>query len=165
MIIEDYDNFYEDDYFDSDDTIYDDVEPEEDFTEDDKDITKTNKKRRTKEDKDYVSNAELLKEILRSRELGYLTEEATIMIMIIAKRLARMFVFPCEEDKEDCIATAMLDVVDGWHKFDPEKSNNPFSYFTQLCKNGFAKGWKILGYKDIPMSSRLRLDTESIIQL
>ena len=26
--------------------------------------------------------------------------------------------------------------------FDPTKSKNPFAYFTQICKNGYAKEWK-----------------------
>jgi hypothetical protein len=41
-------------------------------------------------------------------------------------------------------------------RFNPEKSNNPFAYFTQIAKNGFAKGWKKLhppkNPKTIPFS-------------
>lgn len=35
------------------------------------------------------------------------------------------------------------------------KKPNPFSYFTTVCTNGLAKGWKSLGYTDLPFSKRV----------
>jgi len=35
----------------------------------------------------------------------------------------------------------MLDCLQYWRGFDPEKSNNPFAYFTSVITNGLAKGW------------------------
>ena len=60
------------------------------------------------------------------------------------------------EDREDCMSFAMEDLVRYWNRFDPAKSNNPFAYYTQIAKNGFAKGWKKLhppkALKTIPFS-------------
>ena len=52
-------------------------------------------------------------------------------------------------DREDCIQSALLDCLKYWKGFDPTKSENPnaFAYFTQVCKNGYAKQWKAIHKK------------------
>jgi hypothetical protein len=46
-------------------------------------------------------------------------------------------------DKDDCMSEAMLDILKYWKRFDSTIPNsNVFSYFTQIGKNGLAKGWK-----------------------
>ena len=58
------------------------------------------------------------------------------------------FQMPTSDDvalnKEDCKQTALLDCLQYWRGFDPEKSNNPFAYFTSVITNGYAKGWNTL---------------------
>jgi len=41
--------------------------------------------------------------------------------------------------KEDMIGDAIENCIKYFHNFDPEKSNNPFSYFTQIIHNSFVK--------------------------
>lgn len=123
------------------------------------------RKRLKRGDKNYVNNKEFLAEMIKSREQDELTYEAYLMMRAIAERLILKFTYPCEEDKEDCISGAVMDCVLFWRKFDPERSQNPFAYFTQVCKNGFAKTWSQLGYKDCPVSARIRLDCTPSIQL
>lgn len=123
------------------------------------------KKRLGRGDRHYVNNKEFLEEIMKSKEQGELTREAYEMMRSIAIRLISKFTYPSEEDKEDCIQGALLDCWLFWDKFDPEKSQNPFAYFTQICKNGFAKTWNLLGYKDCPVSARVRLDHDLTIKL
>jgi DNA-directed RNA polymerase specialized sigma subunit len=60
------------------------------------------------------------------------------------KEISKVFKYKMEEDKEDCQAFAMEDVIRYWNRFDPEKSNNAFAFYTQMIKNGFAKGWRRL---------------------
>ena len=43
--------------------------------------------------------------------------------------------------KDDCKQQAILDCLQYWKGFNPEKSNNPFAYFTSVITNGLAKGW------------------------
>lgn len=98
--------------------------------------------KKNKQGNQYVSNPYLLKEMIKSKEKGELTQEALKMIYLIAENLTRKKFFKLPEDREDCIQTAMLDALLYWQSFDPEKSNNPFAYFTSLLTNGLAKGWK-----------------------
>lgn len=62
------------------------------------------------------------------------------------ERLTRNRTWPYPEEKEDCMQSAMLDVLKYWRSFDPSKSEypNPFAYFTSLIANGITKGWNKL---------------------
>jgi DNA-directed RNA polymerase specialized sigma subunit len=92
----------------------------------------------------YVSNKELYLQIIASKEKGALTPEALKMLDRMIKEISKVFKYKMEEDKEDCQAFAMEDVIRYWNRFDPEKSNNAFAFYTQMIKNGFAKGWRRL---------------------
>ena len=91
---------------------------------------------------DYVKNSELLRAILESKEKGALTPETISMFYLMINGISKKMAYKDPEDKEDCMAFAMEDLCKYWNRFDPAKSNNPFAYYTQIAKNGFAKGWK-----------------------
>lgn len=105
----------------------------------------------------YVPNSLLLEEWKKSHELGKPTEVLGIMFMSIATKLSHAVKYKYDEDREDCISRAVMDCLLYWDRFNPDKSEtpNPFAYFTELCKNGLAKGWNELGYMDLPFSKRL----------
>lgn len=92
----------------------------------------------------YVSNKELLKEIIESKEQEALTPRAIELLSKMIEEISKVFKYRAEEDRIDCQAFAMEDVIKYWNRFNPEKSTNAFSYFTQLIKNGSAKGWRRL---------------------
>ena len=92
----------------------------------------------------YVNNKELLEAIIQSKSKGELTPDALFMIDKMIKKISKIFSYRLEEDREDCQAFAMEDVIRYWDRFDPEKSSNAFSFFTQMIKNGFGKGWRKL---------------------
>ena len=92
----------------------------------------------------YVSNKELVQQIILSKENGALTPRALEMLQRMVKEISKVFKYKMEEDREDCQAFAMEDVIKYWDRFNPEKSNNAFAFFTQMIKNGFAKGWRRL---------------------
>jgi len=92
----------------------------------------------------YVKNSDLLKEVLKSKEQGHLTDEMIVMINKMIKGCQRVLKYKDPEDKQDCMSFAMMDVIQYWNRFNPEKSTNAFSYFDQIIKNGLAKGWKKL---------------------
>jgi DNA-directed RNA polymerase specialized sigma subunit len=92
----------------------------------------------------YVDPKELKEELAKSKERDELTPQAIAIFQTMAMEASKKLRYRDEEDRKDCIAFAMMDVVRYWRSYNPEKSNNPFAYFTQMIKNGFAKGWRKL---------------------
>jgi hypothetical protein len=92
----------------------------------------------------YVDPEELKREVLASLEKGELTPKAVDIFQKMAKEISKKFRYKDDEDRKDCIAFAMMDVLRYWKSFNPEKSKYPFAYYTQILKNGFAKGWRKL---------------------
>jgi hypothetical protein len=90
----------------------------------------------------YVKNPDLLRVVAESKEKGELTPETIKMFTLMIEGITKKMSYKNPDDKADCMAFAMEDLCRYWNRFDPEKSNNPFAYFTQIAKNGMAKGWK-----------------------
>lgn len=111
----------------------------------------------------YVDPEEFRTEILRSKELDALTPRAVEMLQLMAREASKKLKFRDEEDRKDVIAFALMDVIKYWRSFNPEKSKYPFAYYTQIIKNGFAKGWKKLHpIRDV---DKLSLSNESLHSL
>ena len=94
--------------------------------------------------KHYVTNKNLVPEIIKSQEQGELTKEAIKMLISISERAIAKLRYKNPEDRRDCLAFAQMDLFKYWDRFDPEKSNNAFAYYTQIAKKGYAKGWNKL---------------------
>jgi hypothetical protein len=92
----------------------------------------------------YVKPKELYEEICISLEQKELTPRATEMLILIAEKANQKLKYKNPQDREDCIQFALLDLFKYWGSFKPEKTTNAFSYFTQIAKNGYAKGWNKL---------------------
>jgi DNA-directed RNA polymerase specialized sigma subunit len=92
--------------------------------------------------KEYVKNADLMQAIIESKNKGVLTSDTIRMFNLMIQGISKKMAYKDPEDKEDCMAFAMEDLCKYWDRFNPDKSDNAFSYFTQIAKNGFAKGWK-----------------------
>jgi DNA-directed RNA polymerase specialized sigma subunit len=93
---------------------------------------------------DYVKNKDLKRALLESKEKQRLTPETIKMFGLIVNGISKKFPYRDPQDKEDCQAFAMEDVIKYWDRFNPEKSNNAFAFYTQMIKNGYAKGWRRL---------------------
>lgn len=93
--------------------------------------------------KGYLNNADLHAEIVKSQEKGELTSTAQKMLMLLAERANRKLTYVRQEDKEDCIQQAMLDLLKYWKGYKPQYKN-AFAYYTQIAKNGYGKGWNRL---------------------
>lgn len=102
----------------------------------------------------YINNKEFTNEIINckygflDKETGYqhkvgeLSPKAISFFILLANRAVLKLHFSNPLDKEDCIQSAMLDLLRYWKNFNEEKSNNAFAYFTQIVKNGYAKEYK-----------------------
>ena len=106
---------------------------------------------KAKNNKYYINNRDFTNEIIRCKygmlneETGYqhtpgeLSPRAIDYFILLANRAILKLTFSNPLDKEDCIQSALLDLLRYWRNFNEEKSNNAFAYFTQIAKNGYAK--------------------------
>ena len=112
----------------------------------------------------HVKNKDLREEIIRCKEKDELSPEALAMLMLMAEKFALKLTYVYPEDKKDCIQFAVMDCFQYWRGYNPEKSQNAFAYYTQIIKNGFAKGWRKL-YGNFPKSSKVSLSYNDIYNL
>ena len=97
---------------------------------------------------EYLKNSEFLKEVVLCKKTSTLSPRVIVMFQLIATESNKRLKYKDPMDREDCIAQAMEDLIKYWERFDPAKSNNAFAYFSQIAKNGFAKGWNKLHPED-----------------
>jgi hypothetical protein len=100
--------------------------------------------RKKRGDQHYINNKDFTDEIIKCKNLGELTPFALECFMSLANRAVDRLYFRDYRDREDCIQSAILDCLKYWKSFDETRGENPnaFAYFTQMCKNGYAKEWK-----------------------
>lgn len=110
-----------------------------------------------KQGKQYVSNPYLLQEIMKSKAQDELTPEAIQMFQLMIENISAKKHYNDPEDRKDCWQSAYLDILLYWRGFDPEKSKNPFAYFTSLIVNGMNKGWHKISGK-IKTSDMISID-------
>jgi hypothetical protein len=85
----------------------------------------------------YVTNSVLLPEVIRAKELGYVTNELAVMIRLIAERYSRSGSYVNYSFREDMVAAATLNLCNNALKFDTEKYKNPFAYYTTAIYHSF----------------------------
>ena len=128
---------------------------------------------KAKQNKYYINNRDFTNEIIRCKygrvneETGYqhavgeLSPRAVDYFILLANRAILKLTFSNPLDKEDCIQSALLDLLRYWRNFNEEKSNNAFAYFTQIAKNGYAKEYKKL-YKHIGKGEKVEFVSLSL---
>ena len=100
--------------------------------------------------KNYLNNRDLYDEIVESKKQEKLTPKAEKMLVMIAERAIRKLSYLNEDDRQDCLQFAILDLLKYWRNFNPDYPN-AFAYFTEIAKRGYAKGWNKIHpqkYKD-----------------
>lgn len=93
--------------------------------------------------KNYLNNKDLHAAMSESKELDKLTPQAEKMLVLLAERAILKMRYVNEDDKNDCLQFAMLDLLKYWRNFNPDYPN-AFAYFTEIAKRGYAKGWNKL---------------------
>jgi hypothetical protein len=100
--------------------------------------------------RNYVNNADLLQSLIDYRAACKDAEESGDRvpqvpdyigkcIMLIATRLATKPNFSGYSYKEEMISDGIENCLQYIHNFDPEKSQNPFAYFTQIIWYAFLR--------------------------
>ncbi len=92
----------------------------------------------------YLKNKNLLSEFYRSKERGELTPEMVKMFQLLVERISRKMYYKNPEDRKDAMQQALFQLCRAWGNFNPERSDNPFAYYTQVAKVGMAQGWNQL---------------------
>jgi len=90
----------------------------------------------------YVNNESLKRALAESKTKGELTRETVDMFMLIANGVARTKSYKVAEDREDCVASGLEDLIKYWDRYNPEESENAFAFISQVAYNGLQKGWK-----------------------
>src|SRR5574343_313413 len=85
----------------------------------------------------YITNGRMLPEVIKSKEQGVISNELANMMIMLTKRYANRPCFYGYTYKEDMIAEALANLCQNALKFNPEKSSNPFAYYTSCINNSF----------------------------
>ena len=119
----------------TEESFYADEVPEEIEEKPKKVVTRRPKATTTKGH--YITNSVLLPEVIRAKQLGRVTNELARMILMIAERFSCKSNFVGYSFREDMVSFAMVNLMANALKFNPEKSNNPFAFYTTAIRNSF----------------------------
>lgn len=86
----------------------------------------------------YLSNDDLLKEIIISKQQNKLTDKAVNMLMLMTKKLNSKFKYKDEDDRADVLQYSYLVLLKNWKNFNEEKYTNCFAYFSEVIKRAQA---------------------------
>lgn len=92
---------------------------------------------KTKRVKNYINNADLLVQLELSRQQDQMTNELVKMFQTLCDRYGAKYNWANYSFLEDMKAYAIYMLVRTWRAFKPEKSQNPFAFFTQCIKHSF----------------------------
>lgn len=86
----------------------------------------------------YVTNAQLMEAIAADKANGNkLSPKLAKMLSMIAERYSFIPSFGQYTFREDMVSFAVVNLCANWHKFDPEKSDNPFAFYTTATYRSF----------------------------
>jgi len=95
--------------------------------------------------KNYINNKELYlhmknyKEMMKEDETTKISNYIGQAILLICNNLSRKPNFSGYSFKNEMVSDAICDCVTAVNNFDPDKTNNPFAYFTQVAWNAFIR--------------------------
>ena len=97
-------------------------------------VKKVVKRRKTT---NYLNNRDMLAEVIESKRLDEPTPKLANMFMLLVARYGKKYSYANYTYNDDMQAYALMMLVKTWRSFRPEKSSNPFAFFTQCIKNSF----------------------------
>lgn len=112
-------------------------------------LKRTQKRKRKPGEKgptDFVDNAILLSQVIKSKRrleedptLGNtaMTRELSDMLLLLVNQYASKGNWTNYSYREEFVGDAVLHLFKKWHKFDETKYNNPFAFFTQIVYRCF----------------------------
>lgn len=85
----------------------------------------------------YLNNKDLLIAFHESKEMGKMSDKLAHMLTVLCSRYARKGSFANYTYNDDMQAYAMMMLCKTWGAFNPERSSNPFAFYTQCIKSSF----------------------------
>jgi DNA-directed RNA polymerase specialized sigma24 family protein len=85
----------------------------------------------------YLTNATLLPEVIKSKKEGKITNELARMLMLLTERYSKSSQFGGYTYREDMVSEALINLCQNALKFNPEKSSNPFAFYTTAIRHSF----------------------------
>lgn len=85
----------------------------------------------------YLTNRQLLEELMEYQKTKIVSEKLGGMFAALSKKVANRANFYRYTYKDDMIAEAVLTCIKYMDNFSPDKSKNPFSYFTTVVYHSF----------------------------
>lgn len=85
----------------------------------------------------YLTNASLLEAVKEAKEKGRVTDKLAKMWMLLTERYAHKSTFVGYSFRDDMVSVALINLVANGLKFNAEKYNNPFAYYTTMIHHSF----------------------------
>ncbi len=98
----------------------------------------------TKKTNIYVTPKDLIIEYDKSIEKGAPTDKLIALFTKIAKNFSTTFDSKNKCDMDACINYAVAEAWQKWDKFNPEKSDNIFSFYTTMLSNDMRLHYKLI---------------------
>jgi hypothetical protein len=99
-------------------------------------------------------------EIIISKGTGRLTRRAENMIIALGTNAIRKKIYFRDDDMKDCLQTAFFNMLSNWHNFNPDKSDNAFSYFTEIFKRSITEM-----YNELYKKKGLKPEEQKLVKL
>jgi hypothetical protein len=98
----------------------------------------------------YVPPAELEDEYEDSLKAGEPSRKLVEMFYKISRKYASssQFVWNCRQDFEACVSFSVIRAWEKWDKFDYDRSDNHFAFFTQMIKCDLVTAWNDLNSRN-----------------
>ena len=85
----------------------------------------------------YLTNSKLLPEVVFAKAEGRVTDKLAGMLLLLTRKYAQRPCFSGYTYKEDMISEALVNLCRNALKFKPEKSSNPFAFYSTCINNSF----------------------------
>lgn len=93
----------------------------------------------------YLKPADLLAEVKRAQSLEQITPKLGEMFLLMVENYIKKGNWNGYSYRDDMVGHAMVSLCNAAFKFNPEKSNNAFSYYTSVIHHAFIQVLKYEG--------------------
>lgn len=105
----------------------------------------------------YLSQKELFTEYNNSINAGKCTDKLLVYFRRLAKRISTTFEYVNKQDLNAVVEYAVAEAWMKWDTFNPERTNNIFSFYTTMIINDMRTH-----YKEITKGKDLNISIESL---